>query len=212
MYQCKHARKNAVHKHTKSKILISLLAMALVCCVSISGTLAWVVHQTNPVVNTFTYGDIHITLEETGAVDGTNEYTMVRGIDILKDPTVTVKAGSEDCWLFVELEESDNFGEYLTYTPERDWEPLTPSTTGSTYVYYRTVEYADSDQVFMVLENNTVQVKNTVTKELLHALEESGEYPTLTVTAYAVQQEGITDPDDDLDTQAADAWAMIQGS
>ncbi|MBQ6853307.1 MAG: hypothetical protein IJO07_03920, partial [Peptococcaceae bacterium] len=65
MYRCKHARHNAVHKHTKSKILISLLAMALVCCVSVSGTLAWIMRQTDPVVNTFTYGDINITLTET---------------------------------------------------------------------------------------------------------------------------------------------------
>ncbi|MGN1231703.1 MAG: hypothetical protein ACI4TP_07365, partial [Anaerotignum sp.] len=43
----------------------------------------------------YTYGDINIELEET---TGTT-YEIVPGNDLTKDPKVTVKAGSEDCWL-----------------------------------------------------------------------------------------------------------------
>lgn len=217
MHQCKHARKKAVHKHTTSKLLISLLAMALVCCVTISGTLAWMLHQTEPVVNTFTYGDIQITLEETDAVkDGagyTNHYAIAPGIDITKDPTVTVKAGSEDCWLFVQLAESDNFGEYLRYEAEDGWDKLRlnqNATTGGVYVYYRTVAQHDTDQAYNVLKDNTVQVKTTVTKEKLDALDDADKYPTLTITAYAVQQEGIVDESiTNTNEQALEAWELI---
>ena len=215
MYRCKHARHNAVHKHTKSKILISLLAMALVCCVSVSGTLAWIMRQTDPVVNTFTYGDIHITLEETGiACDDshrTNQYAMApqAGFAIAKDPTVTVKAASEDCWLFVTLDESDNFGEYLTYDTEAGWHPLPQqSTTGGAYVYYRAVDYSHADQAFAVIADNTVYVKHGVTKEKLDILDDDT-YPTLTVNAYAVQRAGIGDSDATQREQAQEAWELI---
>jgi len=215
MYRCKHARHNAVHKHTKSKILISLLAMALVCCVSVSGTLAWIMRQTDPVVNTFTYGDINITLTETDAVqDGshyTNQYSMVPNIDIIKDPVVTVLPGSEDCWLFVQLTESDNFDTFMRYEKAEGWDKLhlSQSTTGSS-VYYRTVEHKDAEQQFYILKDNTVHVHSTVTKEMLNQLDDPSKYPTLTVTAYAVQQEGITEGITDRDDRALEAWALIE--
>ena len=209
MYRCKHARQKAVRKHTKSKILLSLLSVVLVGCLSISGTMAWVMYQTNPVVNTFTYGDIHITLAETGVAaddhDRENHYSMAPAAQgsfaIAKDPTITVKAGSEHCYLFATLDKSDNFDEYLQYDIADGWTRLSwqQTTTGSA-VYYRSVDYRDTDQTYPVLKDNTVYVKTSVTKEMLNILDDTT-YPTLTVNAYAVQQEGITD--------ATEAWDLI---
>ena len=55
-------------------LVLLLLSLALILCAVIGGTLAWLVTETNPVVNTFTYGDINITLHETDTnKDGDND-------------------------------------------------------------------------------------------------------------------------------------------
>ena len=82
----------------KKNVLIPIVAIALVLCCVVGGSLAWLVDQTDPVKNTFTVGDINIDLTET-----TTDYKMVPGNTIAKDPTVTVKADSEASWLFVKV-------------------------------------------------------------------------------------------------------------
>lgn len=199
----------------KKKATIAVTALLLVLCFAIGGTLAWLKAETKPVVNTFTYGDINIDLSESEGLD----LKMIPGNDIEKDPTVTVKAGSEACWLFVEVEESDNFDNFMTYAIAEGWTLYDTGTTGSNidtvtnkdYVIYREVTALDKDQEFNVLKDNTVTVKNTVTKQMLNALDKNEDgsdkpesektYPTLTFTAYAVQKDGFN--------TAALAWAEI---
>lgn len=199
----------------KKKATIAVTALLLVLCFAIGGTLAWLKAETKPVVNTFTYGDINIDLSESEDLD----LKMIPGNDIEKDPTVTVKAGSEACWLFVEVEESDNFDNFMTYAIAEGWTLYDTGTTGSNidtvtnkdYVIYREVTALDKDQEFNVLKDNTVTVKNTVTKQMLNALDKNEDgsdktesektYPTLTFTAYAVQKDGFN--------TAALAWAEI---
>lgn len=172
----------------KKKLFISVVAVALVACFAIGGTLAWLTDTTDPVTNTFTVGDVNIDLTET---TGT-EYKVIPGKDINKDPKVTVKANSEDCWLFVKVDET-NWPEGLGYSVADDWTKL-DSVEG---VYYRTVANNSSDQAFYVLTDNKVTVSSSLTKDDLEAMNTN--QPSLTFTAYAVQQEGINSP--------ADAWA-----
>lgn len=174
----------------KKKILITVTAVALVLCFVVGGTLAWLVDKTDPVVNTFTYGDINIELKET-----TTNYKMVPGEDIAKDPKVTVKAKSEDCWLFVKVEKSEKYDTFLTHAIAEGWIPLEDEVG----VYYREVTNSTSDQSFAVLKDNKVTVNETVTKEMLTASDFTN--PTLTFTAYAIQKASF-------DTAAA-AWAEI---
>lgn len=183
------------------KTISLLLAVVLLVGGAIGGTLAWIIAQTNTVTNTFTYGDIDITLEETDTnLDedddpSTNKYEMIPGATIDKDPTVTVLADSEDCWLFVKLEKSANFDTFMTYAMADGWTELEAG------VYYREVAAATADQAFAVIKDDTVSVKGEVTKEMLNALDATAgaeTYPTLAVTAYAVQKTGFT--------TAAAAW------
>lgn len=139
----------------------AILMFVLVLSFTIGGTLAWLTDTTEPVTNTFTYGDINITLAET-----TEVYKMVPGNSISKDPSVTVESGSEACWLFVKVEESANFKDFMTYTIASDWTQL----AGVNGVYYREVNAVTEDTKFDVLANNQVQVSDTVTKEALTAL------------------------------------------
>ena len=176
----------------KKKVLICVVAVVLVLCCAVGGTIAWLTATTATVVNTFTVGDINIELTET-----TTDYKMVPGNIITKDPKVTVKAGSEACWLFVKVKESTNLSDFIGYAIVDDWKPLA-DVAG---VYYREVGATAADQVFEVLAGSKVTVKETVTKEQMNALKEANNYPTLTFTAYAVQKDNIDDP--------ATAWSKI---
>ena len=64
----------------KKKAWLSALAVVLVLCCAVGGTLAWLTQKTDAVVNTFTVGDINITLTETE-----REYKMVPGNTIDKE-------------------------------------------------------------------------------------------------------------------------------
>ena len=158
----------------KKKVL-SIVAVVLVLCCAIGGTLAWLTDKTASVKNTFTVGDINIELTET-----TTNYKMVPGNTISKDPKVTVKANSEACWLFVKVEKSANFDSFMTYDMADGWTEL-PSVTG---VYYREVAATTAATDFSVLKGDSVSVKDTVTKADLNALTQNT-FPTLTFTAYA---------------------------
>lgn len=175
-----------------TKTLVALLSLVLLLGCSLGGTLAWLSDSTGPVTNTFTVGDIDITLVET-----TTDYKIVPGVDIAKDPKVTVEANSEACWLFVKIEESANWPDKLIYAVATGWETL----EGVPGVYYREVnaETAKAGHEYPVLEGNKVTVSDTLTKGELQQLTPN---PTLTFTAYAVQQEGVAD--------AAAAWRIAQ--
>lgn len=182
--------------HHGMKGLALVLALVLLVGAAIGGTLAWLTATTEEVQNTFSTSDINITLTET---TGTS-YQMIPGWTITKDPLVTVKAGSEDCYLFVKIEKSANFDSFMEYTVADGWTALT-DVDG---VYYRVVGPNAADQAFAVLADNTVTVKGIVTKEMMNALTAST-YPTLTFTAYASQYY----KNNTTAFTAAEAWANV---
>lgn len=201
-------------KFIGKKSLALTVALVLIMCTTVGGTMAWLMTKTEPVVNTFTYGDINITLEETdtGLDDDedskTNSYEMVPGHTIAKDPVVTVVKDSEDSWLFVKLEKSAKFDDYLTYEIADGWNQLKDSNGNAVVgVYYREVSKPETDTEFTVIKDNEVKVKESVTKEMLNALDADGakNYPTLTITAYAVQRDANMEA---IDT-AYEAWQLV---
>lgn len=188
------------------KTALFFVSLVIFICSFLGGTLAWLITKTDPVINTFTYGDVNITLTESDTQDGdddsnTNTYSMVPGHKIEKDPLITVKTDSENCWLFVKLEKSKDFDDFMTYEIADGFIAL----DGADGVYYRQVDKKDADQSFPVIKDNTVNVKEDVTKEMLNSLTQ---YPTLAVTAYAVQRDSDIEA---IDT-AQEAWAMVNGN
>ena len=174
----------------KTKTLALVLALTLLVAGVVGSTLAWLTDQTAEVKNTFTVGDINIGLTET-----TTDYKMVPGNTIAKDPTVTVKANSEACWLFVKVTESTDLKDFITYAIAEGWTAL-PGVDG---VYYREVPASAADQPFSVLKGDAVTVNSDVTKEMLTAKDFAN--PTLTFKAYAVQKDNVA--------SASDAWAKV---
>lgn len=180
----------------KKKTIALVLACIICVGIGVGGTLAWLTDSTDKVENVFTVGNVDITLAET-----TTDYKMVPGNTIAKDPKVTVKAGSEACWLFVKIEESSNLDSFINYTVAAGWTEL---TTGSG-IYYREVAASATDTPFDVLANNQVTVKEDVTKGMMDGLKATGAtQPTLTFTAYACQKDNVA--------SATEAWAKINPS
>lgn len=187
--------------------LVLVLALALIVGVAGGATFAWLTAKTDPVVNTFTYGDINITLEENTGSD----YKIIPGVAIKKDPLVTVLAKSEACWLFVKVEEEnwpaltyvdgENTVRKVNYDIAGGW-TKGDGTDIPANVYYREVAAKDADQKFPVLKDNMITVSDTLTK--IEINEKLTGTPKLSITAYAIQKDG-------MDT-AAQAWAAITGT
>lgn len=174
-------------RSTLKPLLVAMAVVLLIGCVA-GGTLAWLTSTTPEVTNTFTTSDINITLEETGTVNNAASFKMIPGYTITKDPKVTVASGSEACYVFVEVTKSTNFDTYMTYTIDSGWTKLS-GVEGVNNVYYRIVD--DSEEMgvaYSVLAGDQVTVRNTVTKEMMNALNAQGaSLPTLTFKAYAIQ-------------------------
>ena len=194
-------------KGVSTKVFLSLLALVLVVGCAVGGTIAWLTATTDPVVNTFTYGKIKIELTETKPEN--KQATIIPGVNISKDPKVTVIGGSEACWLFVKVGEAnwptfiDEDGRKVSYTIATGWEEL-PGESG---VYYREVDAVTADTDFYVLAGDTTYPNGVVTvSEELTKAEVNGitTQPTLTFTAYAVQKDGIN--------TAAEAWAKVKNN
>ena len=179
--------------------LVLVLALAIIVGVAGGATFAWLAAKTDPVVNTFTYGDINIELKETTGSD----YKIIPGVDIEKNPKVTVKAGSEACWLFVKVKEEGTFvADKVTYSIADGWTKGDGTNNIPANVYYREVAAKDAAQEFPVLRDNKITVSDTLTKiDIKDILTTT---PKLSITAYAIQKDG-------MDTAAA-AWAAIPGN
>ena len=207
-------RRARQRKLRNRRIALTVCLMLVVMVASIGGTVAWLTAQTAPVVNTFTYGDINIDLYEheydatkhelTNVVTktGVNNYKIIPGVNLPKDPTVEVKAGSEACWLFVKVEEanwptakeSDGTTLKVKYEIADGWTAL----AGENDVYYREVTSQTTAQEFPVLADNKVTVSGNLTKAEVNAITTN---PTLKFTAYACQKDNVS--------TEADAWAKI---
>lgn len=214
----------------KKKIVILSLALVLAFALGIGGTLAWLTASTTSVTNTFTVGDISVTLSETpnydSNKDGTNDTwqaQLIPGYTYAKDPKVTV-SGNVDCYLFVKFEETNNPSKYLDYTStlsveNSGWTQGKGNKTNDnpdgdgvpTNVWYREVKANDTTKAWNLLEGNAtysngyVTVKSSVTKNDMPA---EADAPKLTYAAYVCQ----LNKNNNTKFTAAEAWTNAQSS
>lgn len=192
--------RNKTNRTVSIKIAALIAAIVLVIGCTAGGTVAWLVSKPAVITNVFTVGNINATLTETAKTE-TTEFKIVPGVDITKDPVATVKANSEECYLFVQLTEANwpSFTEKGSSTRKVKYEIADGWTELESEhgVYYREVTKKDTDQPFDVLKGNKVTVSSTLTKENADAIQKA-EAPKLTVAVYAVQREGMG--------SAAEAW------
>lgn len=190
-------------RNSSKKALAMLLSLVLVIGCVAGGTLAWLTATSNEVNNVFTTSDIGVTLEESDDLN----LKMVPGWTITKDPKATVTAGSEDCYLFVKVEKSANFDDFMTYAIAEGWTEL------SNGVYYMIFDSKDNTNqnkmgtAYSVLKDDQVKVLDEVKKEDMNALSEDT-LPNLSFTAYAVQLYSANG----TKFTAEAAWAMVNGN
>ncbi len=162
-----------------TKGLILVLCAAVLVAGSVMGTLAWLTAKSETITNTFTVGNISITLTETTG----DTYKLVPGVQVEKDPTVTVKAGSEKCYLFVKVVNGiaaieDSEDSIASQMVANDWVALTG--VENVYYYNGLVDAGATEQKRPLFANYAV--KDDVDDEL-SAYDDA----EIVITAYAVQ-------------------------
>lgn len=170
------------------KFLLTGLSILIIIVASVGTTIAYLTSKSESVTNSFTVGKIEISLTET-----TSNYKLVPGLDVAKDPKITVKAGSEACYLFVELDIDADLDNVISYELANGWTALSTYTN----VYYRTVEQVDIDTEFYVLKDNKVTVNFDATVADINKASNQ----TLTFTAYACQSLAVATVDE--------AWSIL---
>lgn len=177
------------------KTLTIIISIILVCGCIVGGTIAWLVDQKN-ISNTFTVGNINITLTETLLETGkSNSYKIVPGNEYAKDAKVTVVGNSEDCWLFIKVAADTNVANLVTYQIAEGWTQL----DGESNVWYQKVDANSSNQDFNIFNGNKISISSGITKENIDAVGSST--LSLEITAYAIQYENIG--------TALEAWNKI---
>lgn len=184
---------------TARKALMLILCAALLVSATVMGTLAYLTSQTEVVTNTFTVGNVKITLDETdvdlyGVKDGEtrvieNEYKLIPGHTYVKDPIVHVAAGSEKCWLFVKVTD-DIVTIQDTATVAAQMEANGWTVVAGTEGVYAYESIVDAGKDVKVFENFKIKGDADVATYA---------EKTITIQAYAVQADGFG--------TAAAAWA-----
>lgn len=188
------------------KKLMTVLALVLVIAMSVAGTYAYLTSQAQ-VKNTFTVGKVAITLDEAkvneyGVVDNNaprcnaNEYKLMPGHEYTKDPTVHFQAKSEASYLFVKVEngisaiEAAGNNTIAKQIEDNGWTAL----DGVTNVYYKQVDANTTENAIDYPIFGSFKIAD-------NASTTGYDNANITVTAYAIQADGMTN--------AADAWTKL---
>lgn len=217
----------------KKKTVALVLASTMLFGIATGGTIAWLTDNTEKVTNTFTVGNVEITLKESPydkdkdqygdpQENVRNTYPAIPGATYKKNPVVTVMGGSESCYLFVEFTYSADAQIYLNYTSNLKasvWTQLDSTITNAdgtkTEVWYKDVTKSESHQSWNLLEELdadtygagiTLEINpENVTKDTIEAAASQ----KLEWKAYAIQRDNLKDTDGDGST-VKEAWELAK--
>lgn len=211
----------------KKKTLLIITSMILVAAISVMGTLAWLT-DTDTAVNTFTIGQVDILLDEADVdengklilddegnrverVKG-NEYHLIPGQTYIKDPTVTVQAGSESSYIRMiltvhnasavqDILDKYNLGDFSVLIGGWDaetwlYEGFTEGTVANTISFefrYKETVGAGADPVELDALFDTLIVPGQTSNAELKALYDGGF--KMEVEGHAIQEAGFADED-----------------
>ncbi|MBQ2960412.1 MAG: hypothetical protein IJE09_04225 [Oscillospiraceae bacterium] len=209
-----------VAKRSYTKMLVTALALVLVCCMAVGGTLAWLQDKTNTVTNTFTAAelfenpDADFGLWEHEVVDADKdgkyefaeatttegvEYNILPGVNIPKDPTVDVKNLKANAYLFIKVDDTLEFG--LNYEVDSCWKAI--DADNGVYVYLDNgSEIINASSEGKSFTANILKDKQIVVDGNYVSIGNPG---ALSFTAYMVQATGNG-------SSAAEAWANTYGA
>ena len=199
------------------KLMITSIMVAVIAMVTVGPTMSWLSATTDPVVNTFAGGAIALQLDES-QVDANgkkmadaprvkeNRYKYMAGAEMDKDPTVTVLKGSEECYVFLLVENELNEKFSINYDTD-SWLKFAEADSKTIYAYKETVDAYKSEKD---MELPPIFTQIDISSDLSETdITELGERK-LSVTAFAVQASNM-----DANTAcslAAEQFGMAQAS
>lgn len=180
----------------RARFIATLGATALIGAIGVGSTFAYLTSQTDAVTNTFSVGDVEISLDETdydnpeGERVTENEYgNLVPGQTVVKDPTVHVEKDSVESYVFMTVEGVHYDEEHqILYTDDLKTDKINTAwtyvseTEGVLLFKHAPVPAATEEKDLEPLFG-----KVTVKEEV----EESGELTPIIVKAYAIQKYGF---------------------
>ncbi len=196
---------------TRTKALLLALCAVLLVCASVFGTLAYFTSK-DAVTNTFTVGKVVITLDEAKVeTNGTpvedadrvkaNAYHLLPGHSYTKDPTIHVDAESEDCWLFVKIDNQIAAIEDAVTVHDQmvtnGWTEI--DATNNIYAYKAIATKNQDVKVFDSFKIQGAGLDNDTLADY--------EGMTIVVTAYAIQADGFATAQDAWTAAGAEAQA-----
>lgn len=182
-------------KLNKSKTILIAFAAFLLVFATVFTTVAYLT-DTDDVHNTLTVGKVKITLTKTETTE-TSALKIVPGAEIAYNPTVTVKADSANCYVFVKVEPTEKLQTvFENMINTNHWNAL----NGNVYYYSTIVAKSDSDTPLApIVTNNRLTVRGDWNGDTI-------DLDQIKITAYAIQSEYIKGADT---ATPADAWALI---
>lgn len=198
-------------KKNYTKLLVIALAVVTLFSAVTIGTLAYLMKKTNSITNTFTMGDITLTLTEDGATGNAKTWNVIPGETVTKKATVGVTTKSDDAWVFIKVDtenlenvtaDADQYG--AAWSMNEEWTALIGEGVDAG-VFYKKFTKGDSEQTLDVLKDNQLTISN---KGIDNA---DGKSVTMTFTAYAIQASNLPYGEVTEDAaQALVAWDQVK--
>ena len=185
---------------TKSKALLLTLCAVLLVAASVLGTMAYLT-STAKVENTFTIGKVEIKLDETDVTNPTgprvtaNSYKLMPGTTYTKDPTVTVKAGSEESYVRMKVT-FNNAAEIIALCTDPKFADDGPTGVENAYPLIRMVKFVEANAAKWdgIIPDNMVDTEDMLGNAKYFAYDKTAD--TLTYIFY--YRETVTAPTADV--------------
>lgn len=190
---------------TKSKALLLTLCAVLLVAASVLGTMAYLT-STAKVENTFTIGKVEIKLDEAKVnadgipVEGAarvqaNSYKLMPGTTYTKDPTVTVKAGSEESYVRMKVT-FNNAKEIIALCTDPEFAGDGPTGVENAFPLIRMVKFVETNAAKWdgIIPDNMVETEDMLADAKYFAYDETAD--TLTYIFY--YRETVTAPTADV--------------
>lgn len=103
----------------KKSVLFMAIILITVTALLVGGTSAWLNSYRSTPQNVFIGSDLEVDLTEASG----QNYTIIPADRVAKNPTVTVKANSEPCYVFIKPHKSSTLCDYADYYIDKGWLP-----------------------------------------------------------------------------------------
>ena len=187
------------------KPLLTLCCALLLVAAGVFGTLAYLT-GTDTVNNTFTVGNVKITLDEAKVTtDGTpvegadrvkaNEYHLLPGHTYIKDPTVTVEEGSDLSYVRMKVT-FNNATDIIALCTDPEFAEDGPTGVENAYPLIRMVNYTDTAELYWdgLLLDNMFETEEMLAMPKYFAYDKTAD----TLTYYFYYTDTVGTPDGDV--------------